>query len=213
MPGAPNSPPKNVPEVPSVPTVPVAPEKKVLRRLAPSRVTLSLDIWRNAPSPDLISPLERAEAAYAAGDWREAESQLDGLAVRLHEPRWPTIPEPFRSLRVAIPFPQPPQWNPELQMTPAERDAIHGRKVAELQLALARSSVEFARAKKLDVTDLEAPIERAAAALGTSGVDPAFYESIDPVWEAIRARVPMPKTATPRPAAPAAPAPPPPEEA
>ncbi len=203
MPGAPNRPPTNTPPAPTAPPIPVPPEKKVLRRLAPARVALSLDIWRNAPSPDLVAPLERAETAYTGGDWREAESQLDALAVRLHEPRWPTIPEPFRSLRVSIPFPQPPQWNPELQMTPAEREALHARKTAELQLALARSSVEFARTKNLNVSDLEDPIERAAAALGASGVDPAFYESLDPVWEAIRARVPMPKPPATRPATPA----------
>lgn len=198
MPGAPNRPPENTPLPPPVPAVPVPPEKKVLRRLAPSRVTLSLDVWRNAPSSDLLTPLERAEAAYTTGDWREADSQLDGLAVRLHEPRWPTIPEPFRSLRVSIPFPQPPQWNPELQITPAEREARHARKFAELQLALARASVEFAQGKNLETADLRAPIERAAAALAAPGVDPAFYEAIDPIWEAIRTRVPMPKPAAGR---------------
>jgi hypothetical protein len=201
MPGAPNRPPSNPPPPPAA--SPVPPEKKVLRRLAPARVALSLDIWRNAPSTDLVAPLERAEAAYTAGDWREAESQLDALAVRLHEPRWPTIPEPFRSLRVSIPFPQPPQWNPELQLAPAEREALHARKIAELQLALARSSMEFARTKGLDVTDLQAPLERAATTLGASGVEPTFYESIDPVWEAIRVRVPMPKPPA-RPSAPLA---------
>ncbi|MFZ0699852.1 MAG: hypothetical protein WAN74_06680 [Thermoplasmata archaeon] len=212
MPGAPNRPPENKPAPPPASAVAIPPQKKVLRRLAPSRVTLSLDIWRGAPSSDLVAPLERAEVAYAAGDWREADSQLDGLAVRLHEPRWPTIPEPFRSLRVAIPFPQPPQWNPELQMTPADREAIHARKTAELQLALARSSVEFARAKNLETSDLDAPIERAAAALAGPGVDPAFYESIDPIWEAVRARVPMPKPPAARAPPPVA-TPPPPEGA
>ncbi len=212
MPGAPNRPPGNTPPPPPVPAVAAPPEKKVLRRLAPSRVTLSLDIWRGAPSSDLVAPLERAEAAYTAGDWREATSQLDALAVRLHEPRWPTIPEPFRSLRVAIPFPQPPQWNPELQMAPADREAVHDRKTAELQLSLARSSIEFAGAKNLETADLAAPIERAAALLAGPGVDPAFYELIDPIWEAIRARVPMPKPPGARGPPPAA-APSPPEEA
>jgi hypothetical protein len=188
--------------------VTVPPEKKILRRLAPSRVALSLDIWRGAPSSDLVAPLERAEAAYTAGDWPEALGQLDALAVRLHEPRWPTIPEPFRSLRVAIPFPQPPQWNPELQMAPADREAAHARKTAEFQLALARSSIEFARAKGLETADLVAPLERASAALAGPGVAPAFYESIDPIWETIRTRVPMPKPTaarTPPPAAPPTP--------
>ncbi|MCL5983285.1 MAG: hypothetical protein M1606_01300, partial [Candidatus Thermoplasmatota archaeon] len=103
MPGAPNRPPEMA--APSPPPTVDAPERRVLRRLAPSRIALSLDVWRGAPSRELTEPLEKAEAAYGAREWREAESQLDRLAIRFHEPRWPTLPPPFRELRVPIPPP------------------------------------------------------------------------------------------------------------
>ncbi|MGA8536079.1 MAG: hypothetical protein WB789_01645, partial [Thermoplasmata archaeon] len=93
--------------------VPETPERRALRRLAPSRVALRLDQWKGAPSPDLLTPFEKAEAAYTAGDYTAALQALDQLSIRFAEPRWPTLPEPFRRLRVPIPAPMPPHWDPE----------------------------------------------------------------------------------------------------
>jgi hypothetical protein len=161
--------------------------------LAASRVALSLDLWKGAPNPELLAPLESAEAAYSRGDWREADSRLDALSVRFAEPRWPTLPEPFRQLRVAIPAPQPPQWDPEFTLPAEEKEARRARRLLETQVALARASVEWAQKKGIDVADLTGPLA-SAAEKQTAGAPAAdVYVLVDPIWGALRARVPMPK--------------------
>ena len=57
MPGAPNKPPAPA-EVPVLPTARSDPvERKLVRRLAPFRVALRLDLWKGSPHPDLTTPL------------------------------------------------------------------------------------------------------------------------------------------------------------
>jgi|HubBroStandDraft_1064217.scaffolds.fasta_scaffold41638_2 hypothetical protein len=209
MPGAPNRPPETAPEAPPPSPVAEPPEKKVLRRLAPSRIALLLDQWKGAPNSDLTTPFEKAEAAYAAADYPNALSALDLLSVRFAEPRWTTLPEPFRFLRVPIFAPMPPSWNPDNALAPAEREAKRARQFAEEQLALADASVTWAAAHQLEVADLTPRVAEARTIFGTEGASAGFYERIDVVWEGIRARAPLPKSATVR--APPAAAPPPPE--
>jgi hypothetical protein len=203
MPGAPNRPPENKPEAPPPPVVPEGPHEKALRRLAPSRVALLLDAWKGAPSPELTGPLEKAENAYRSGDYAGAVSALDLLSVRFAEPRWPTLPEPFRLLRVPIPAPMPPHWDPEHALSPAEKEARRSRRVADEQLALATASVAWAASHQVPTDDLARPIEEAKTLLATEGVSAGFYERIDAVWNAVRERVPMPKSGAARSAAPA----------
>jgi hypothetical protein len=205
MPGAPNRPPESAPAPPAAPPVPETPAQRVLRRLAPSRVALLLDPWKGAPNADLLTPFDKAEAAFAAGDFPNAVSALDMLSVRFAEPRWPTLPEPFRRLRVPIPAPMPPHWNPEHNLPAEEKEARRARRSADDQLALADASVAWMAAHQLETADLAPRLEEARAVLGTEGIVPAFYERVDAVWEAVRARVPRPKSGTGRPA-PAAPA-------
>jgi hypothetical protein len=191
MPGAPNRPPEaaNAPAPPSSDPA----ERRVLRRLAPSRVALSLDQWKGAPNAELLAPLEGAEAAYSAGDWREAESRLDALAIRFAEPRWPTLPEPFRRLRVSIPAPQPPQWDPEFSLSPEEKEARRAARGLETQLALAQASVEWAAKKGIDVAELSVALARATEKHGASAPPTDVYVDLDAVWEGLRSRVPLPK--------------------
>ncbi len=200
MPGAPNRP----PEIAAAPSPPSADthERRVLRRLVPSRVALSLDLWKGAPSPELIAPLQSAETAYSHGDWREAESRLDALSVRLAEPRWPTLPEPFRHLRVSIPAPQPPQWDPEFTLSAEVKEARKAGRALETQVALARASVEWAQKKGIDVADLIGPIATAAEKQAAGAPPADVYLVVDPIWEALRARVPIPKPPAARVAAP-----------
>lgn len=209
MPGAPNRPPERATDAPVVPVLPEPPEKKALRRLVPSRVTLLLDLWKAAPSPDLMGPYDRAEAAYDAQDYPTALQALDLLSVRFHEPRWPSLPEPFRRLRVSIPAPQPPSWNPENALSSAEREALRARRDAEDQVQLALGSLGWAEAHGVDVGAWKARVEEAARLLASEGLVPAFYERVDPVWEGLRSRLPRPKGTASRPAA----APPPAAEA
>jgi hypothetical protein len=208
MPGAPNRPPEKDPEpAPVAPTVPEPPDRKVLRRLAPARVALHLDLWKGAPSDDLLVPYEKAEAAYDAGDHANALVALDRLSVRFTEPRWPSLPEPFKRLRVSIPAPMPPHWDPEHALAPPEKEARRAKRVADDQLALLKGSVEWARVHGLDVNDLAPRVDEAAAILSSEGVNAAFYERVDAVWQAIRTRVPKPvapaKTRAPTPPSPA----------
>jgi len=200
MPGAPNRPPDPTPAAPAAPPVAETPQQRVLRRLAPSRIALLLDQWKGAPNADLTTPFEKAEAAFAAGDFPNAVSALDGLSVRFAEPRWPTMPEPFRSLRVPIPAPMPPSWDPEHALPAPEKDARRARRAAEEQLALAEASVAWMAAHALESSDLAPRVAEAKTVLGTEGVVPAFYERIDAVWEAVRARVPLPRSTAARPA-------------
>ncbi len=187
------------------PLVVEPPEKKVLRRLVPSRVTLLLDLWKGAPSPDLLGPYDKAEDAAAAGDFATALQALDRLSIRFHEPRWPTLPEPFRRLRVEIPPPMPPSWNPENALAPAQRDALRARREADDQVLLARGSVAWAAAHGVDVGDSGARVEEAAQLLASEGLVPGVYERVDGVWEGLRARLPRPKSAAGRPPAAAPP--------
>jgi len=180
VPGAPNRPPDPAPTVPAAPPVPVTPQQAALRRLAPSRVALRLDLWKGAPHPELLAPFDKAEAAFAAGDFPNATSALDLLAVRFAEPRWPTLPAPFKLLRVPIPAPMPPAWNPEHGLPPAERDA-----------------------RGVPLTELAPVLAEARTLLDTEGPGAAFYERIDRAWETVRARVPRPEAARGRPAPPA----------
>jgi hypothetical protein len=200
MPGAPNRPPETAPPPPPPTPVGEPPEKKVLRRLAPSRVALLLDLWKGAPSPDLTTPFDKAEAAFAAGDFPGALNSLDLLSVRFAEPRWPSLPEPFRLLRVPIPAPMPPSWNPDNALPPAERDVKRAARVAEEQLALADGTVAWAATHHVDLADLATAVPEARTILATEGATTDFYERIDRVWEAVRARAPLPKPPAGRPA-------------
>jgi hypothetical protein len=208
MPGAPNRPPETTPAPPPVTPVAEPPEKKVLRRLAPSRVALLLDQWKGAPSTELTGPFTKAETAFAAADYANALSALDLLSVRFAEPRWTTLPEPFRLLRVPIPAPMPPSWNPDNALPPAEREAKKAHQVAQEQLALAAGCLIWGASHSIEVGDLIPKVDEARTIFASEGASPGFYERIDFVWEAVRARVPIPKSAAPR-GAPATPAPPP----
>lgn len=191
MPGAPNRPPEA--DKPPVPAPAPSDEtaRRLVRRMAPMRVALRLDLWKGAPSAELVTPLELAESCFAAGDLANASGHLDQLAVRFAEPRWPTLPEPFKGLRVSIPAPQPPQWDPEHVLPADEKEARRLRREAELQLALARATVAWGAAHAVDLSDLAPHLERAAPAIGTI-VDASFWTEMDALWTAVRARVPMP---------------------
>ena len=198
MPGAPNRPPETAPETPPPPPATDSPAKRVLRRLAPARVVLNLDLWKGAPSQDLLTPFQKAEAAYSAGEFPTAEGALDALAVRFAEPRWPSLPTAFQALRVKIAAPQPPQWDPEYSLAPAERDALRTRRQAAAQLTLADAAVAWAGEHGVDVSELTPRLVVARAEFERDGASGAFYGEIDPIWEAIRDRVPLPKAvATP----------------
>jgi hypothetical protein len=165
-------------------------------------VALKLDLWKNAPSPDLTQPFHRAEARYVAGDFPNALTALDQLAVRFAEPRWPTMPTPFRELRVAIPAPMPPSWDPDNALAPADRDAKRLRHFAELQLALARASLDWAQSHGIAVDDLRSPLEAAGAAFVSDGPGESFWSPLDGVWASIRERVPPPAGPSPTAVAP-----------
>jgi|HubBroStandDraft_2_1064218.scaffolds.fasta_scaffold106278_2 hypothetical protein len=203
MPGAPNSPPK-LDETP--PPVAIAPERRIFRRLAASRVALNLDLWKGAPSPELVAPFVRAETAYVAGDLVNAEQALDHLSVRFAEPRWPTMPAPFRDLRVAIPAPMPPQWDPDFAVDAAEKERRKVRRSAELQLALIKATPAVAAKRGLPADDLTAHVAQAEAEFATSGPSEPFWIHVDAIWTGVRERFPTPGApkAAPAPAAPAA---------
>jgi len=181
------------------------PQKKVLRRLVPTRVTLLLDTWKGAPSPDLTGPYLKAEAAFAEGDFSGALSSLDQLSVRFAEPRWPILPEPFRLLRVHIRAPVPPHWDPDNAMAAPEKEAKKARQTAEEQLLLARGCIDWSAAHGIATTDLAPRLEVAAARLAEPAGLAPFYEQIDTLWTDLLGRLPVPKGGAPR-AAPAAPA-------
>lgn len=205
MPGAPNRPPEKTPEVPLTPPVPEPPEKLALRRLVPTRVTLLLDTWKGAPNPDLVGPYQKAEATFAEGDFAGSLSALDRLSVRFAEPRWPTIPEPFRLLRVPIKAPVPPHWDPDHALAAPEKDAKKARATAEDQLALARGCLAWAGTHGVEAADLAPRIDAAAGHLADPAGFGAFYEQIDAIWTGLHGRLPAPKGgAAPAPAAAAA---------
>jgi hypothetical protein len=195
MPGAPNRPPEKTPAAPSTAPVPEPPEKKALRRLVPTHVALLLDTWKGAPSPELTGPFAKAEASFAQGDYAGTLTALDLLSVRFAEPRWTTLPDPFRLLRVTIVAPVPPHWDPDHKLAASEKDAKKARANAEGQLALARGSVAWAAAHGISTADLAPRLEAAAAALADpSGLGP-FYEQIDSLWTGLRGRLPALKGA------------------
>ncbi|MGB6501558.1 MAG: hypothetical protein WBG19_09230, partial [Thermoplasmata archaeon] len=204
MPGAPNRPPEKTEEpAPAVASVPTPPERLVLRRLVPSHVALLLDTWKGGPPPEVTGPFEKAEAANLAADYANAISALDLLSIRFAEPRWTSLPAPFRELRVPIPAPMPPAWNPENALPAAEKEAARARRTAEQQLALAEGSVAWAGAHAIPVDDLAPRVAEARTALAAGGVPPEFYERLDGVWTDLAGRLPRPKrvAATPPPAA------------
>jgi len=193
MPGAPNRPPEKTPATPSTAPVPEPPEKKALRRLVPTHVALLLDTWKGAPSPELTGPFAKAEAAFAQGDYANTLTALDLLSVRFAEPRWTTLPDPFRLLRVTIMAPVPPHWDPDHKLTAPEKEAKKARTTAEEQLALARGSLAWAAAHDIATADLAPRLATAAARLeDPSGFGP-FYEEIDTLWTGLRGRLPAPK--------------------
>jgi len=192
MPGPPNRPPERTEEAPASPSYPDPPEKKALRRLVPTHVALLLDSWKGVPSPELTGPFEKAQAAFAAGDPAAALSSLDVLSVRFTEPRWPTLPLPFRLLRVPIPPPTPPHWDPEHALPPPEREAKKARRAAEVQGSLAEGSLAWASAHGIAADDLAPLLARAQESLAGNGSLPEFYERIDAFWTALRPRLPRP---------------------
>jgi hypothetical protein len=205
VPGAPNKPPESPPAPPDAPPTVESAEQRALRRLAPSRVALRLPIWRGAPSEELLAPFREAEAKFASGDAGAAESALDRLAVRFAEPRWPSLPEPFRSLRVPIPAPQPPHWDPDHALAPAEREARRFARYAAAQLGLARAAVAAEGALAGAGEELRRALADAEARHAAAGPSAEFWESIDRLWRGVRERVPLPvgRTTAP-PAAPPA---------
>ncbi len=205
MPGAPNRPPDPNAPPPPAPGPKETPQERTLRRLAPSRVALRLPLWKGAPSVELLQPLSEAESKFSAGDFAGAESSLDRLAVRFAEPRWPSLPVPFRSLRVPIPTPQPPQWDPDHALPPEEKEARKWRRYGETQLALARGSIEAESARGTSVGDLADRLAAAEAAAKGGEFGPAFWQPVDEIWNALRERAPLPASAPPRPPPPPAP--------
>ncbi|MCI4326662.1 MAG: hypothetical protein L3K16_03380 [Thermoplasmata archaeon] len=203
MPGAPNSPPK-MDAAP--PPVAIAPERRIFRRLAASKVALNLDLWKGAPSPELIAPYARAETAFAAGDFVNAEQALDHLSVRFAEPRWPTMPVPFRDLRVAIPAPMPPQWDPDFAVDPAEKERRKVLRSAELQLALIKATPAVAAKRGLPADDLATHVTEAEAEFASNGPSEPFWAHVDAIWTGVRERFPTPGApkAVPVPATPPA---------
>ena len=203
MPGAPNKPPEI--EAPPAPTVPPAGNKlqHALRRLAPDRLVLRLAIWRGAPNVDLVKPLERAATMLAAGEFPDAEKALDQFSVRLAEPRWPTIPEPWVRIRVPIPAPQPPHWDPDFKLAPADREAKRNREWAQTQLLLAKGALDLAPSLPLDLTDVHSCVAEAQAIFDREGATAEFWAPLDRLWDAVQSRVPLPTPAVVRTAPPA----------
>lgn len=154
-----------------------------------------------------MTPFERAEAAFAQNDYPGAESALDQLSVRFAEPRWPTMPLPFRNLRVVIAVPQPPQWDPEFALAPPERDQRRAHREAEKQLALARGSVTWANDHGVPCPELGEFLAHAETAFGSGDLGSTFWEPVDHIWAELYHRVPVPVRVGTRPVT--APPPPP----
>lgn len=205
MPGAPNRPPETTPPKPVEPPAGLdGAARKALRRLVPSRVALLLDTWKQSVPADVHAPYARAEAAYAAREYSAADNHLDQLAVRLAEPRWPTLPEPFRGLRVAIPRPEPPHWDPDHALPAPEKEGKRLRQHADQQVALATATLGWMGAHAIAVDDLSAALGRATEILARDGPSDGFWLEIDRLWSDAHSRLPEPKVAGGRPAAPSA---------
>jgi hypothetical protein len=194
MPGAPNRPPE-IAAAPAPPPTVDPPEAKLLRRLVPSHVALLQETWKGGAPPEVLAPFEKAEVALRASDFAGAGLALDQLSIRFAEPRWPSLAEPYRRLRVPIPAPTPPQWDPDHGVAADEKEARKARRVAEEQLALASACVGWAGTHGVPASDLAGPVESARAALAGPGVPPDFYASIDRIWRELRGRLPAPQRA------------------
>lgn len=205
MPGAPNRPPETTPPKPTEPPAGLdGAARKALRRLVPSRAALLLDLWKQAVPSELHAPYARAEAAYAAREYPAAENHLDQLAVRFAEPRWPTLPEPFRGLRVSIPRPEPPHWDPDHALPVTEKESKRLRQHADLQVALATATLGWMGAHAIAIDDLSAALDRATERLARDGPTDDFWLEIDRLWSDAHPRLPAPKVAGGRGPAPAA---------
>ncbi len=204
MPGAPNRPPEGA-GAPPPPPVADPPQAKTLRRLVPSHVALLQESWKGAVPPEVLTPFDKALAAFRAGDFAAATTALDQLSIRFAEPRWPTLPDPYRKLRVAIPAPVPPHWDPDHGLAPPEKEARQRRRTADDQLVLAEASVRWASAHGVAAGDLESALAAARTALGADGTPPAFYAAIDALWTELEGKLPAPARGA-RPAVAAAPA-------
>jgi hypothetical protein len=199
MPGAPNRP---VPTdgTTQPPTVDPS-EAKVLRRLAPMRVALRSETYRTGPAKELTDPLEKAETAFASKDIPTTETHLDRLAVRLAEPRWPSLPEAYRILAVKVIVPTPPQWDPDFSLPPEEKELRRARREKVAQLALAKACLEGEKRRGTPTDDLVGSLAAAEAALAPGGDESLFWGPIDSIWLSLHDRVPLPtvKGAAPRP--------------
>jgi hypothetical protein len=191
MPGAPNRPPEGV-GAPAPPPAPDPPEARALRRLVPSHVALLQELWKGTVPAEVLAPFDKALGAFRSGDPAGATSALDQLSIRFAEPRWPSLPEPFRRLRVPIPAPVPPHWDPEHGLAAPEKEARQRRRVAEEQLALAEASVRWAGGHGIPSEPFEGRLAAARAALAGGGVPPEFYGAIDPLWTALESQLPPP---------------------
>ncbi|MCI4340503.1 MAG: hypothetical protein L3J73_04480, partial [Thermoplasmata archaeon] len=119
---------------------------------------------------------------------------------------------PFKRLRVEIPQPQPPQWDPDHALPAADKETKRLAREADMHRDLALASIAWGSTHQVDLSDLTPCVERAQATLASAGPGDAFWADIDSFWQAVRTRVPMPKAAG-RSAVPAAPAAPPAETA
>jgi hypothetical protein len=204
MPGAPNRPPEAAAAPAVAKPTPEPPELKVLRRIVPSQVALLQESWKGGAPPEVLAPYERADAAYRAGDYANASTGLDQLSIRFAEPRWPSLPEPFRRLRVPIPAPVPPHWDPDHGVSAEEKELRRARHAAEDQLALVDGCVGWASAHGVAVGDLPAVAATARAALAAPGVPSEFYPAVDRIWRALRESLPAPRAPSGKPAVAAA---------
>jgi len=203
MPGAPNRPPE-VAAAPAPAPTPDPPSARVLRRLVPAHFALLQESWKGTVPAEVLAPFEKADAAFRASDFAAATSALDLLSIRFAEPRWPSLAEPFRRLRVPIPAPVPPHWNPDHGLPAPEKDARQARRVAEDQLALVDASVQWASAHGIGTEGCTQPLATAKSALAAPGLPPEFYIAVDRIWTELRERLPPPRRTGSPAAAPAA---------
>jgi len=99
----------------------------------------------------------------------------------------------------------PPQWDADFAVDAAEKERRKVRRLAELQLALAKATAAFAAKRGLPAEDLAAEAAHAETEFASAGASESFWSHVDTLWTAARERFPMPASAPGR----AAPAPPP----